>query len=750
MVTFPAMRGCLKLNNVKVKTVKVHHIFFLCLCFSLVETSFANLIISDTTTSKIGYVFSGGGARALAHIGVLKVLEEEGIRPDFITGTSMGSIIGALYATGYSANQLDSLARALDWNLLFTDEIPRSLQSLPQRMIGDRFTFAFPVNRKEGVLLPKGLIAGQQISLKLTELFWPYLKVDDFEKLPIPFGCVAMDLETGESIFLNQGYLTDAIRSSISIPTVFSPNKDVITNKLLVDGGWVNNLPIREVKEMGAHTIVAIDVTDEPLKRDELDNLVNVMVQSNRFRTIDEIQDQLSLVDILIKPLGEQPYTQDFDKVDTLIALGEIAARKQMDSIRKLAEKIKKQEEFIKRASVTPINLSQIRIIGIPDKNQKNYTQFKQDLINTSILPKDIYAAVNSLYAKGYFSSVKHQIIPDVDNEGEYELIFYVEPKEEGILRAGIRFDDQNHSALLIQFVKNNLFNAKSAFLATARLGRDRSFQIEQYQLNDGEWFGYQVGARFLDRHVDAFQDGSRFANYNLLQFTSFLRVGTILNNSILISPGIRYDYYLAQNEINIDQLGLDSEEALYSFTLTAMHENLDRNWFPTSGTLWIANWQASNTWLGREEEYSTLRIQQLSRYSPADIVTIGLDVFLQRNTGKLTPTHQWSYAPTETYELMQDYSFFYGIERMGFNGKNMMIANGLVQWNLNRRNVIGLHYSYGGPMRRMQAISDFQELDHGFGMSYGNQTIIGPFQIILASSEINALQLHVRLGYNF
>lgn len=296
----------------------------------------AGYVDKDSTTlgrPKIGLVLSGGGARGFAHIGALKVLEEIGIKPDYITGTSMGSIIGALYAIGYSADELDSLSRSLDWDLLFTDEVDHRLLSIQDKIWDGRFFLNFPASQKEGVQLPRGLIAGQQISILLTRLFWPYLNVHDFNDLPIPFGCVAMDLETGEAVFLQKGFITDAIRSSISIPTIFNPNLDLLTNQVLVDGGWVRNLPVSDVINMGADIVIAVDVTTDLYERDKINNLFDVFEQTSKFRILELNKMERAYADIIIEPTAKHFGGQDFSLIDTLISSGVYAANDVRDQL---------------------------------------------------------------------------------------------------------------------------------------------------------------------------------------------------------------------------------------------------------------------------------------------------------------------------------------------------------------------------------------------------------------------------------
>ena len=216
---------------------------------------------------KIGLVLSGGGAKGLAHIGILKSLEEAGITPDYITGTSMGSIMGGLYAIGYSADEIKQIVLEADWDQLLSnksslDEVVFEEKDYYNRYINELNFSGFKLE------LPKGLIEGQKLSNLLSKLTRPVHNIEDFSQLPIPYACVAVDIETGLSVVLNKGSLARSMRASMAIPSVFTPVE--IDDKLLVDGGIVRNFPVEENLEMGADYIIGVFVGNQPLKKEEI------------------------------------------------------------------------------------------------------------------------------------------------------------------------------------------------------------------------------------------------------------------------------------------------------------------------------------------------------------------------------------------------------------------------------------------------------------------------------------------------
>ena len=217
---------------------------------------------------RVAVVLSGGGAKGTAHIGALKVIEEAGVPIDMIVGTSMGSIIGGLYAIGYTTEQLDSIFMAQDWNTLLSDKAYRNALNLQTREQNSQYILSVPFFEKPQDLISGGVIKGRNIGRMLWQLTEGYHDSIDFQKMPIPFACISQDLVTGEEIVFRNGVLPIAIRASMSIPGVFAPVD--LDGMVLVDGGMVNNYPVDVALAMGADYIIGVDVQSPLLKASEL------------------------------------------------------------------------------------------------------------------------------------------------------------------------------------------------------------------------------------------------------------------------------------------------------------------------------------------------------------------------------------------------------------------------------------------------------------------------------------------------
>ena len=218
------------------------------------------LCISVHTTAqpgprkKVGVVLSGGGAKGMAHIGALKVIEEAGIPIDYVVGTSMGSIIGGLYSIGYTPEQMDSMVRRQDWSFLLSDKIPRSEQNMAEREASEKYVFSLPFGKNAKTQAVGGLIKGQNLANLFSELTVGYHDSIDFNKLPIPFACVSENIVNGNEVNFHKGVLATAMRASMAIPGVFTPVR--LDSMVLVDGGVVNNYPVNVARAMGADGVI--------------------------------------------------------------------------------------------------------------------------------------------------------------------------------------------------------------------------------------------------------------------------------------------------------------------------------------------------------------------------------------------------------------------------------------------------------------------------------------------------------------
>ncbi len=428
----------------------------------------------EKTRPKIGLVLSGGGAKGLAHIGVLKVLEELGIRPDYITGTSMGSIVGGLYSIGYTAKELDSLVRAIDWNSVFSDKLSYNQIDINVKKNYTNYQLNFSGNSFKEIKLPLGLVHGQLISEMLSELSWQSTGILSFDDFPIPFRCIAADIISGKPFVFKSGNLAKAIRASMSIPSAFTPI--VQDHMLLVDGGVINNFPVQECIDMGADIVVGVYVgSNENVKADELNTLVKIMSHSASFLGVVNAKNQMKKLDIKIIPDLKGASVESFHRAKEIVRMGEEAARNEA-----VYAELKSLSDSIKLFPIKPLRAFSIKKDDLPiqkiiinglNRVKKEFViataQIKESsLINTSI----INDALKRLYGTLLFDKIEYRF---VKKGYYYDLVFDVIEKDLITINASVYYDNFYGAGLFINASYNNWL------INSSRL--DLTLDISQY-----------------------------------------------------------------------------------------------------------------------------------------------------------------------------------------------------------------------------------------------------------------------------
>jgi len=364
--------------------------------------------VDEKKDIKVGLVLSGGGAKGFAHVAVLKVLEEAGVRVDYIGGTSMGAIVGALYASGYSASQLDSIIRTVDYDAILSSNTPRKSKPFYEKEDGEKYALTLPI-RKRSVGIPTAMSEGQNVFNLLAELTQHVNDIQDFNKLPIPFLCIATNLESGKQKVLNQGFLPLAVKASASLPTLLAPVE--INGELFTDGGVVNNFPVEEVKKMGPDIIIGVDIQSGLRSKEELNSALKILNQVVGFQMYNTLQHKYKIVDLLIKPNLENYNVVSFSDVNAIMKQGDSASRANMTQLKDIARSQIKEKPLNKvKQNFKKFHISKIEITG--NKNySRAYILGKLNLKKKDTTSyKSLVESVNNLTATGNFEIVQYEI----------------------------------------------------------------------------------------------------------------------------------------------------------------------------------------------------------------------------------------------------------------------------------------------------------------------------------------------------
>ncbi|OZV71156.1 patatin [Winogradskyella aurantia] len=447
----------------------------------------------DSNEPKIGLVLSGGGAKGFAHIGALKIIDSLGVKIDYIAGTSMGAIIGSLYASGYSGKQLEELFNSQDFDLLINDKFERSAQSFFEREGAAKYAVSLPFE-KFRISLPSALSRGQNVYNLLYQLMLPVNHIDNFENLPIPFFCIATDIETGESLVMDKGNLAEAVTASGALPSLFQPV--VIGDRILVDGGVTNNFPVEELRDKGMDIIIGVDVQDDLRDRESLESAIDILAQINNFRTVYAMKDKAPLTDIYIKPDIMDYSVVSFSEGQDIIANGETAARAKVQELRGL---VKKQPEEFSEATITPpdsIKIASIELTG-NEKYTRSYLLGKLKLRGgENITYERFRRGINNLIATNNFDTFRYELQPS-ETQGEYHLRGQIrESRTSTFLKLGLHYDDLYKSAVLANITKKRLlFNNDIASLDLI-LGDNSRYNFD-YFIDKGFYISLGFNSRY-------------------------------------------------------------------------------------------------------------------------------------------------------------------------------------------------------------------------------------------------------------
>jgi NTE family protein len=392
---------------------------------------------------KIGLALSGGGARGFAHIGVLQWFEEHRIPVDYIAGTSIGGLVGGMYATGKSPEELRELVDSLEWDVLLRGY--PSFEQLSYRRKEDRLYIpgAIILGLRRGVSLPAGINAGMEIGLVLDRLTLPYDNIGSFDNLPIPFRCVAADLVAAEPVVLKDGSLARALRATMSIPGMFTPVE--IDGKILADGGILNNVPTDIVKQMGADVVIAVDIGTPLGDKESLNSLFGVLNQTSGLATMENIRRNLRLADLLISPDLEKYTRLDFNSSAAIIELGYQGAEQKARLLQSFSLSESEWQEDLARRRARILNDAPVptfvKVEGVDSRAARSITQGLGKIEGKPIDPEALERELTKVWGTERFETLNYSLIRE---KGATGLLIHAQEKTYGppFLDLGLALDN--------------------------------------------------------------------------------------------------------------------------------------------------------------------------------------------------------------------------------------------------------------------------------------------------------------------
>ncbi|QBZ97015.1 patatin-like phospholipase family protein [Flavobacterium sangjuense] len=699
------------------------------------------VVAQDTikkTRPKIGLVLSGGGAKGFAHIGVLKVLEQAGVKIDYIGGTSMGAVVGGLYASGYNATQIDSIFYNTDFDQLLQDYIPRSSKNFYEKRNDEMYAITLPFNKLK-IGIPIALSKGMYNYNLLSKLTHNVRNVNDFNKLPIPFLCVATDIEKGEQVVLQNGYLAQAMLASSAFPSLFSPVE--IDGKLLIDGGVVNNYPVEEIRKMGADIIIGVDVQDDLKDRNSLKDATRILVQITNLDMIKVMKDKIKLTDIYIKPDVSDYGVISFDEGREIIKKGEVAAFGVYEQIKKLgdtanyhvnSEKVKKDFLQIKNISINKLdNYTRAYVIG--------KLHFKN---GSKISYEDLKTGINNINATQNFSRISYTIGANQD-EDELKLSLTENPTKT-FLKFGLHYDGLYKSAVLANITqKKSLFKNDVASLDVG-LGDNIRYNFDYYIDNGFYWsFGFKSRYNAFNKNVTTdFRDGELLTqlglnsiNIDFSDLTNQAYLQTVFIQKFLIGAGVEHKYLRIESE-NLGQINPIFEKSSYASVFGYMkYDSFDNKLFPKKGWLFCGDIQSYF--------YSSDYTNEFNRYSIAKGEIGIVKSFYNKVTLKVQSDAGFLIGKDSVhffdfvlggygFNTINNFKHFYGYDFLSISADSYIKSCFTLDYEIYKKNHINFAANYANVEDKLFENGNWlsKPTYTGYAIGYALESVVGPIEI--------------------
>lgn len=707
---------------------------------------------------KVGLVLSGGGAKGFAHIGALKVLEEAGVRIDYIGGTSAGAIIGGLYAAGYNATELDSIVRSYNFDKLVKDDITRNQLSLFQKENSEKYALSLPI-KKNKITLPLALSKGQKLLNELSILTKHVHNINDFSKLPIPFYCIATDIENGEKVVLNKGFLPLAIKASGAFPTLFSPVE--IDNRILVDGGVVDNYPIKLMKEKPVDIIIGIDVQDELSTRKDLNSAPKIVMQIISFQMYQSSKENKKMTDIYIHPNIAKFNVVSFDKIDEIIKSGEKETKKQFLTLKEIAKQQKKTKSISLKKLDThkKMQINSISISGI-----KNYTRSymlsKLKLKNIdSISYKKFNKNIMSLAAAQNCKAINYKLIPT--SNGKTNIEFNL--KESDLykkIQLSAHFDDLYKTNILLNYTENHAFINNDLLSLDLIIGDNLRYNIDYIVDNGKHWM---IG---MKSYLNQFKRNFTIENQNQsLNTNQTFKIINVTNQIYLLTKnkekyafeiGAEHNFWAANYEVieNNQNVKHFLEKSHYFSPFSEIIiDTYDKKNFTKSGWLFkpkISFYLSSSDYNNNFEPFVQVKgkfgyAKTFGKFTTHFTTDYGISF------GKPTASFNF-YLGGSNQNFTQNFYSFLGYDIADLSAENFIKPSLKLSYEVFKKHHISATANY-------LSIKDnffndniyFEDIKSGYSFGYGTETIIGPIELKYAYSPDNKKGFwHLNIGYWF
>lgn len=706
---------------------------------SLILAVVVLMSVTAVRANSLGYALSGGGARGLAHIGILKVLEEHGIKPDYISGTSIGAVIGSLYSMGYSATEVEAIVLSIDWARLTDDTYKRKDIYIGQKRWAPYGNFSLDFTDRWQTSIRTGVIESNRMNLEFARLYAPASPYQDFNELPIPFSAIATNLLTGEEELFDSGSLMQAVRASISVPSVIRPFK--IGDEYYIDGGVANNFPMDRVREMGADICIGFKTNSALRTEDKLRNLIDVLDQTINIGMTRAIAGRVDSLCIVLEPPLDEYNARDFERAAEIIAAGEAYARENITYLL-LALEMQGYRRNLRYSPSEPLpteyRLSSIEVEGNRYISDSKILEYLKLYNGSTYTIREIINACHFAWNSQFFSIVYPILVPDGTF---YKLTVIVEERERRNLGLNLVYtsEDQLNASAVLRL--NNLILKNSSLLAELKLGSNNELNID-YVKNFGEFWGiyYRIFG-YVNEHTTYLYNENNYKtdSVNKLEYGVSSGLG-FFGGEYLSLESFIFSYRTNLYRDISQNFPLQQDFTVSGFGFKAYHESLDDFYFPRSGLRSLLKLDFSRDRNLSQYIYSKFE-GNLDFYRPYNS---RLSIAMKLRYG--------SYFDQPSQALIDPFMIggsegYMGYPKYAISGPYYKIYELALSYNPFKRTYLDLG---------IQAlnISDYddwslqQDLEISPYLSWGYKSPVGPLKLVIAAPLNDNIQAYFMFGY--
>lgn len=739
-------------------------------CLLLLQFLFSQAQTGMSPRPKIGLTLSGGAAKGLAHIGILKAIDSAGLKIDYITGTSMGSIIGALYAAGYSGNQIEALARKVDWDILLSNQSTLRSLLMAEKEEYSRYAVELPwVNN--GFKLPTGVLQAEELWLKLSELFFPVHNVKDFDNLSIPFKCIGTDIATGEAVVMDNGEIVTAIRSSMAIPSLFTAVE--YEGRRLVDGGIVRNFPVSDVKEMGADIVIGSQVATGLLPKEKLVNAFQILLQIAFLREADENKKGIEMCDIYIGMPMENYNAGSFNKSKEILEFGVEEGKRIYPRLKAMADSLAQLYGPSAIAEnrlpiVDSIRISSLEIHGLENTTPDFFSHMMGFQSNRYYTAARLTNMVRKVFGTRYYNRVVYALVPNED--GSSKIVFDITENPLSFAKLGIHYNSFTGIGILVNLTSRNFFLPHSRSMVTLNVGDNLRLRGEHLQyLGRGKNVAMILGTQYDRLDFTTYDDFRKDGLYSSQFFKAAASLQYSGNRKFTLGLGTRYEWIKYKPSLQSALEVNGKNEFINSYTYGAIN-TLDKSIYPRRGWKvdaelgWVYNQSPSVTYFANGEPIMNVDSLGIS-YNNFTRLAVNAETYVPLSSRSTLFTLIQSGI---NFDYRQNIMNDFIVGGMTNLFRNQITFAGLEEGTITTPSVVALQLGYryelfnnGYLLLRTNAlVNNFISTTNllqkasflsGHAVSFGYNFALGPLEVsAMYSDQTGKLHSYINLGISF